>query len=127
MKTYPIIQRGSDPFAFEIDHVCLSRRMIARLLEKIEGVTEVHLGGRFGSPDDVRIEFKFQGRDYIVMEPFGDNSRYWIGPKGDQDDTSAAANIGKIRDAFEGYKPPLPVKLLGDLVSLNFKGLFSRG
>jgi hypothetical protein len=72
VKTYPIIQDGADPFAFEIDHVYLSRRTIARLLEKIEGVTEVHMGGRFGSPDDVRIEFKCQGHDFIVMEPFGD-------------------------------------------------------
>lgn len=127
MKTYPIIQDGPDPFAFEIDHVYLLRRTIARLLEKIEGVTEVHMGGRFGSPDDVRIEFKCQGHDYIVMEPFGDNSRYWVGPKGGKDDVLAAANIGKIQSAFEGYKPPLAVKLLGDVVSLNFKGLFRRG
>lgn len=126
MKTYPIIQDGPDPFAFEIDHVYLSRRTIARLLEKIEGVTEVHMGGRFGSPDDVRIEFKCHGHDYVVMEPFGDNSRYWIGPGGGKDDVAAAANIGRIRSAFEGYKPPLAVKLLGDLVSLNFKGLFRR-
>ena len=124
MKTYPLIQDGSDPFAFEIDHVYLSRRTIARLLDKIEGVTEVHLGGHFGSPDDVRIEFKCQGRDYIVMEPFGDNSRYWVGPKGGKDDGAAVANIRHIRVAFEGYKPPLPVKVLGDLASLNFKGLF---
>jgi hypothetical protein len=97
MKTYPVIQDGSDPFAFEIDHVYLSRRTIARLLEKIEGVTEVHLGGRFGSPDDVRIEFKCQGHDFIVMEPFGGNSRYWVGPKGGKDDVAAAANIGRIK------------------------------
>jgi hypothetical protein len=124
MKTYPVIQDGSDPFAFEIDHVYLSRRTIARLLEKIEGVTEVHMGGHFGSPDDVRIEFKCQGHDFIVMEPFGDNSRYWVGPKGGKDNVAAAANIGRIKAAFEGYKPPLPAKIFGDLASLNFMGLF---
>ncbi len=127
MKTYPIIEDGPDPFAFEIDHVYLSRKTIARILGKVEGVTEVHQGGRFGSPDDVRIEFKCQGHDYIVMEPFGDNSRYWVGPKGGKDDVAAAANMGQIKAAFEGYKPSLPIKLFGDLVSLNFKGLFSRG
>jgi hypothetical protein len=125
MKTYPIIQDGGpDPFAFEIDHVYLSRKMIARILDKIDGVTEVHLGGRFGSTDDDRIEFKCQGHDYIVMEPFGDNSRYWVGPKGGKDDVTAAANMGQIKAAFEGYKPPLPVKIFGDLASLNFRGLF---
>ena len=105
-------------------HVYLSRRTIARILDKIEGMAEVHLGGRFASPDDVRIEFKCQGHDYIVMEPFGDNSRYWVGPKGGKDDVTAAANIGRIKAAFEGYKPPLPAKIFGDLASLNFRGLF---
>ena len=124
MITYPIVQEGAPPIAFEGDHVYLSRRTIVRLLTTVEGVTEVHLGGRFGSSDDIRIEFKCQGHEYIVMEPFGDNSRYWIGPKGGKDDVPAAANIGKIRNVFERYKPPLPVKLLGDLASLNFKELF---
>ena len=127
MKTYPIVKEGANPFAFEIDHVYLSRRTIVRLLNTVEGVTEVHLGGCFGSSDDIRIEFKCQGHEYIVMEPFGDNSRYWIGPKGGKDDVPAAANIGKIKSAFERYKPPLSVKLLGDLVRLNFKGLFRHG
>ena len=125
MKTYPITRDdGVTPFAFEIDHVYLSRRTIARLLDKIEGVTEVHLGGRFGSSNDVRIEFKCKDQDYIVMEPFGDSSRYWVGPKDGKEALAAAANIGHIKAAFEGYKPPLPVKILGDLTSLNFKGLF---
>ena len=126
MKTYPI-KEGADPFAFEIDHVYLSRRTIARVLNTVEGVTEVHLGGRFGSSDDIRVEFKCQGHDYIVMEPFGDNSRYWIGPKGGKDDVLAAANIGKMEGAFDRYKPPFLIKILGDLVSLNFKELFRQG
>jgi hypothetical protein len=126
MKTYPITQDGADAFAFEINHVYVARRTIARILKEVEGVTEVRLGGRFGSLDDVRIEFKCQGHDYIVMEPFGDNSRYWIGPKGGKDDVPAAANIGKLRSVFESYKPPLAVKLFGDVVSLNFKELFRR-
>lgn len=124
MKTYQIAREGAPPLAFEIDHVYLSRGTIVRLLNTVEGVTEVHLGGRFGSSDDIRIEFKCQGQDYIVMELFGDNSRYWVGPKGRKDDVAVASNIGKIKSAFDGYKPPLPVKLLGDLVSLNFRELF---
>jgi hypothetical protein len=83
------------------------------------------MGGRLGSPDDARIEFKCQGHDFIVMEPFGDNSRYWIGRKGGKDDPAAAANIGRIKAAFERYKPPLPAKIFGDLASLNFRGCFA--
>ena len=124
MKTYPIIQDGPDPFAFEIDQVYLSRRTIARILGKIEGMTEVHVGGRFGSPDDVRIEFKCQGNDYIVMEPFGDNSRYWLVRRVAKTMWRRLRTWGRSRPCSRSYKLPLPVKLFGDLVSLNFKGLF---
>jgi hypothetical protein len=123
MRTYPV-GGGADGFAFEIDHVYLRRETIVHLLNMVDGVTDVRLGGRFGSTDDIRVEFKCQGHDYIVMEPFGDNSRYWIGPKGGKDDVGAAANMGKIKAAFDGYRPPLAVKIFGDLVSLKFRALF---
>jgi hypothetical protein len=32
-----------------------------------------------GSPD-VHIRFRYHDREYIVWEPWGDNSRWWIGP-----------------------------------------------
>ena len=27
----------------------------------------------------MRIEFRYRNQNYIVFEPFGDNSRYWVG------------------------------------------------
>ena len=123
MRTYPV-GGDADGFAFEIDHVYLRRETIVHLLNMVDGVTDVHLGGGFGSRDDIRVEFKCQGHDYIVMEPFGDNSRYWIGPKGGKDDVAVAANMGKIKAVFARYRPPLAVKIFGDLVSLKFRALF---
>jgi hypothetical protein len=125
MKTY-LIQEGDEPFAFEIDHVYLSLSKIVRLLRTVDGTSEVRIVGHFGGSNPNRVEFKCGGSEYIVMEPFGDNSRYWVGPKEGKDDKPAAKNIGKIKGAFDAYRAPLPAKILGDLLSLNFKALFSR-
>jgi hypothetical protein len=85
MRTYPI--RGDDGvlFAFEVDAQLLGRRL-ARVLRQIDGVTDVRRRRWWDGSPDVHIRFQYRGREYVVWEPFGDNSRWWIGP----DDTDAA-------------------------------------
>jgi hypothetical protein len=109
METFLVAKEGRQT-AFQIDNVYVSRRAVARLLMKAEGVTDVQLRGRFGSSDETRVEFKYLGRDYIVWEPFGDNSRYWIGPKNPEED---AADIVGLESIFKRYRPPLHRALLG--------------
>src|SRR4051812_10693507 len=38
---------------------------------------------------------------YVVWEPFGDNSRYWIFPKADR---GAARDVRELEEVFESYK-----------------------
>lgn len=118
MDTYPIVdpKKGARPFAFEIENAYVSRRTVARLLRELDGVTDVGLGGRFGSSNDVRVEFKYRNRDYVVLEPFGDNSRYWIGPK---DAAESGADIGEVESLFKSYRPPFHRALIGDIVSFR--------
>lgn len=118
MDTYPIVdpKKGASPFAFEIENAYVSRRTVARLLRKLDGVADVGLGGRFGSSNDVRVEFKYRNRDYVVLEPFGDNSRYWIGPK---DSAESAGDIGQVESLFKRYRPPFYRALIGDVLSLR--------
>ena len=126
MDTYSIIdpKKGARPFAFEIENAYVSRRTVARLLGKLEGVTNVGFGGRFGSSNDVRVEFKYRNHDYIVLEPFGDNSRYWVGPK---NSTESAGDIGDLENVFKQYQPPLHRMLLGDILTFRvFKRLAGR-
>jgi hypothetical protein len=47
-----------------------------RILESVNGVSDV----RRNWFNEDRFSFTFLGRACIVNEPFGDNSRYWIGP-----------------------------------------------
>lgn len=84
MRTYPINDDAGVLFAFEINAQLLGRRL-ARLLGQVEGVSAVRRRRWWVGSPDVHIRFLYHGREYIVWEPFGDNSRWWIGP----DDPSA--------------------------------------
>jgi len=72
----------------------------------------------------VRVSFNYLGTEYIVWEPYGDNSRYWIGPK-QTDGQLLDIDIAPLANAFRDYDPPFLVKVFGDLITLNFKSLFS--
>ncbi|MCY1562005.1 hypothetical protein D9M68_993370 [compost metagenome] len=52
----------------------------------------------------------------MVWEPFGDNSRYWIGPQEAERDVDFAT----VEMAFKQYRPALLRKVLGDLIGLKF-------
>ncbi|WP_036114039.1 MULTISPECIES: hypothetical protein [Luteibacter] len=124
METFPVANKGDQKVAFAIKNIYVSGRTIARLLDQAEGVTDVRLRGRFGSSEDIRIEFKYLDRDYIVWEPFGDNSQYWIGPR--SPDEGADEIIG-VENIFKRYRPPLHRVLLGDLLTLkSFKRFATR-
>jgi hypothetical protein len=120
METFPLTKNGERAIAFEIENVYVSCRSIVYLLKQTDGVTDVHLRGSFASSEDIRIEFKYFGLDYIVWEPFGDNSRYWIGPKNREE---GIADVTGLEGAFKRYQPPLYRALLGDLLTLR---LFRR-
>jgi hypothetical protein len=118
MRTYSLIDKtkGDHSFAFEIENAYVSRRTVARLLKQVDGVTEVRLGGGFTSSNDFRVEFKYRNQDYVCWEPFGDNSRYWIGPK---DPDEGAGSIATVEDAFKHYRPPIYRAVIGDVLTLR--------
>jgi hypothetical protein len=120
METFPVAKKGEHNVAFAIENVYVSRKTTARLLEQAKGVTDVRLRSRFGSSDDIRIEFKYLGQDCIVWEPFGDNSQYWIGPRNPGEGVD---EIVGLEDIFKQYRPPLQRRLFGDLLTLR---LFKR-
>jgi len=46
--------------------------------------------------EEVFCEFEIQGQIFIAWEPFGDNSRYWIGPE----PTAFCEQLATVRKAF---------------------------
>ena len=86
MRTYPIIdeKKGANSFAFEVENAYVRPRTIARLLKEVDGVTDVRVRKLFDSSADTHVQFKYLTQHYMVWEPYGDSSRYWIGPKHQQ-------------------------------------------
>ncbi len=82
MKTFPIRDDQERLFAFEVRNLFLSRRRTINILKSIEGVEITFRRAPFSAgPSDVFCRFLFDGHQYIAEEPFGDSSRYWIGPE----------------------------------------------
>jgi hypothetical protein len=125
MQTYPIMDsQGRYPFAFEIENVYIGLREIGRLLRQLDGISDVHVRKPFRRWEDIHVWFKYMNRDYIVQEPFGDNSRYWIGPK---ETVEKALDVTAIENVFRSYRPSLHRGIPGDVLTLRlFKRLVGR-
>ena len=121
MQTYldENVQHGS-AVGFEVDNIYVSLGTVASILKNINGVTEIEKRRLFSKWEGIHILFKYMNHECVVIEPFGDSSRYWIGPKNSEE----KFDISNVESAFRRYQPPLIVKIFGDLITLNFKSLF---
>jgi hypothetical protein len=52
----------------------------------------------------------------MVVEPFNDNSRWWIG----QEEGGRWVDIGEIEAAFREYRPTALRRLVGDVLTFRF-------
>jgi len=112
MKTYRLLDNENNMFAFEIENTFISKRRIVKLLRANPNVSEVHSQSSFFgffarplSPEtdpDVRIKFTYKDNKYIVWEPFGDNSGYWIGSEGED----LYDDISEIEEIFINHVSP---------------------
>jgi hypothetical protein len=114
---------GGRPIAFEVENIYISVSTAARLLAEVDGVADVEPRRMFSKSSDVHIQFKYHGQPYIVWEPSGDSSRYWVGPKRESND---ADDITALEAAFKRYRPPLHRVVLGDVLTLRFVTRFFR-
>lgn len=121
MNTYPIKDAQGQEHAIEIENAYASTRRIAHLISTVEGVTDVQLRKPFSGSGDVRATFRFHGDDFVITEPFGDSSRYWIGPA---NGTIGARDLGAIDACLRKYRSAILRKIWGDVLSLNFRPLF---
>ena len=117
MVTYQVLATEAGcTAAFEIENLGVTRGGCARLLRKISGVTDVQsIKWRRLLRTDQRVTFKYFGHDFEVTEPFGDNSRYWIGPVSPSNGTP---DITAIEDAFKRAES-FTVALLLDVLTLR--------
>ena len=122
LRTFPIVSPAGLIVAIEIEIVYCSPRPLARLLEKVPTVSSIHRRKPFSGSSDVRLTFQFRERPFVVAEPFGDNSRYWIGP---QEAGDTGIDITAIDSVLKEYQPSFMRILVGDILSLRVPSFVS--
>jgi hypothetical protein len=81
MKTYPLYDEEGRLFAFEIGNTIIGRRGLCRVVEGIPGATLLRKPKFLSWFREAEFcEFSLDGERFVAEEPYGDNSRYWVGP-----------------------------------------------
>lgn len=75
MRTYPLYDPQGRLVAFEVSSL-LGRRLARRVAASVPGARIVSTNLR----EDQFCEFEIASARLAIEEPFGDNSRYWVGP-----------------------------------------------
>ena len=86
--------------AFEITSLWVTFRPLIALLRSVEGVSDV----RRNYLNDDRLSFRFHKAQFVVFEPFGDNSRYWVGP---MESETALLDLKPVHETFRLYSRPI--------------------
>ena len=103
MKTYPLVSDGGDYSGFEIGNTFISLRRIINILKTKLNIQNIRKQKLFDSSEN-RINFIYKNQEYIVWEPFGDNSRYWIGLLEDSNSKNNFKDLKEIEKAFKSHK-----------------------
>ena len=100
MKVYDLKDKNGRVFAFEVNNFLLGRRGVGKVVRTIPGA-RITRAPRLFSGDDEFCEFEVEGKVFVAWEPWGDNSRYWIGPRPPE----WCEQVATVREAFVRYRP----------------------
>jgi hypothetical protein len=99
MKVYDIRDAQGRLTAFEVDGG-IGRRGLCRAVASIPNVKVLRTPKLMSWLRESEFcEFEYLGSTYVAEEPFGDNSRYWIGSKPPR----FTEQLASLYDAFRGY------------------------
>ena len=109
MRIYDIRDSEQRIFAFEVENFHLSRRLVCRIVGQIPACILIREPKESFWPfsnDDDFCEFELEGVRFIANEPWGDNGRYWIGPKAEESRPAKwSPQIECVREAFMQARP----------------------
>jgi hypothetical protein len=100
VRRYDLKDDAGRVFAFEIDQPWGGRRRVCAILRRIPGA-KLTRTPRFLSwfREESFCEFELASVRFEALEPYGDNSRYWIGPKD-------CRRHPEIEDLMRAFGPP---------------------
>jgi hypothetical protein len=80
VRVYDVRDKEGRVFAFEIANSFRGRRDVVDVISAIPGARVIR-SPKFLSlfREEEFCEFELEGDRFVAWEPFGDNSRYWIG------------------------------------------------
>jgi len=101
MKTSEIRNDEGRLIGFSVSNVLLSRHRVPKIVTSIPGARIRRKQRRFvlSAPDDF-CEFEVEGKTFLAIEPFGDNSCFWLVTEPPED----CPQIAKVRDAFAKHR-----------------------
>jgi hypothetical protein len=99
MKVHDLVDGEGRGYAFEVDNGLLTRNKALKVVSAIPGVKVLRTPKIFDSNEEF-AEFELDGVLFKIWEPFGDNSRYWVGP----DPPKWCEQIAVVREAFVQHK-----------------------
>lgn len=97
MHTLPTHDDQGHLTGFEISNLLISRAGVVRLLRTVPMVTITRNQKRWTLEDDDFVPFTINGHLFKVIEPFGDNDRYWIVAE----DEAGQGEVEGIRKVFD--------------------------
>jgi hypothetical protein len=98
---------------FEVRNLLLSRARAARLAAGVTGARVTRWPGTLLFGEEAFAAFEVDGVPFLIIEPFGDNDRFWIVAETPSD--GARPLIARVRATFEATPtwPQLPRWLTG--------------
>ena len=89
-------------FAFEVPNFVLGRSGAVAIVRSIPRVRLIRGPVRWSwFREESFCEFKVDSRRFVIWEPFGDNSRYWVGPE----PPAWCEEVDVVRRAFLRARP----------------------
>jgi len=110
MKTYDLKDKEDRVYAFEVGNFMLTRGGLCRLVRRIPGCRVTRRPTPFmrwsSEENEEFCEFEVDGVPFVAWEPWGDNSRFWVGPKVKEGQTPQwSPTVDRVRDAFRIARP----------------------
>ena len=101
MKTRDLRNDQGQLTGFIVSNLMLSRHGVPRIVADIPGAELLRKQKRFVlfAPDDF-CEFIVDGKTFLAIEPFGDNSEFWVVTEPPED----CPQIEAVRRAFEAHR-----------------------
>ena len=100
MRIHDLKDEQGRVFAFEIDNLWMDRTSVGAVVTSIPGAELRDLHRSWWGPDEF-CEFVLHGKTFVVWEPWGDNSRYWVGPSPPE----FTEHIDAVRATFARHTP----------------------